>query len=219
MTDVTGARIIALHAGPVRTERFGVKRMTTAICKRPVIGPIQAGTLGLEGDEQADRRYHGGPSRALCCYVREHQEAWGTEWGRAVAPGEFGENLTLAGIDETTAHIGDRFRIGAALVEVASARGPCGILAARTGFPDIVARIRENGWTGWYLRVLEPGLMTAGDRYTLESAHPAAISVAEAYRIKLDKGGPAEPVQRLLTVAALCPEWRAKLVARLAERG
>ena len=209
-------RVVSVQAGPIRDELFGSKRMTTAICKGPVTGLARIGTLGLEGDQQADRRYHGGPSRALCCYVREHQEAWAREWGREVHSGEFGENLTISGLDETSAHIGDRFRFGTAVIEIASARGPCGTLAARLGVPDIVLRIRARGWTGWYCRVVEPGEATAGGALELVHRHPAAISVAEAYRIKLNKRGPTEDVRRLLAVEALCPEWRGKLEARLA---
>ena len=210
------ARVVSVQAGGVREEFFGAKRMTTAICKRPVAGIARIGMSGVEGDEQADRRHHGGPSRALCCYVREHQEAWAGEWGREVRPGDFGENLTISGLDETSTHIGDRFRFGSALIEIASARGPCGTLAARLGVSDIVLRIRANGWTGWYCRVVEPGDAAAGGALERVYRHPAGISVAEAYRIKLNKRGPDEEVRRLLAVEALCPEWRGKLEARLA---
>ena len=211
-----GPRVVSVQAGPIREELFGTQRMTTAICKRPITGIAHIGALGLEGDQQADRRHHGGPSRALCCYVREHQEAWAREWEREVSAGEFGENLTMSGLDETSTHIGDRFRFGGALIEVASARGPCGTLAARLGVPDIVLRIRANGWTGWYCRVVEPGKAAAGGALDLVHRDPAGISVAEAYRIKLNKRGPAEDVRRLLAVEALCPEWRERLQARLA---
>jgi MOSC domain-containing protein YiiM len=212
--------VVAIHAGPVRDERFADGRARrTAICKSSRRDLVRIGPLGIEGDDQADRRHHGGASRALCAYVLEHQRVWAGVWKRDVPPGSFGENLTVSGLDETTVHIGDRFRLGSALIEVASARGPCGTLAARLGIPDVVAQVRARGWTGWYSRVLEPGEAQAGDALVLESAHPAAISVAEAYRIKLDKQGPAGPTRRLLAVEALCPEWRASLTDRLAALG
>lgn len=209
-------RVVSLQAGPVREEQFGSKRMTTAIRKATVAGIRRIGTLGVEGDQQADLRCHGGPSRALCCYVREHQETWSRTWGREVLPGEFGENLTIRGLDESTVHIGDRFRFGTALIEIASARGPCATLAARLAVPDVVRLIRANGWTGWYCRVVEEGQGGAGAPLEEVYRHPAAISVAEAYRIKLNKEGPADEVRRLLGVEALCPEWRRGLEARLA---
>ncbi|HEU5358974.1 MAG TPA: MOSC domain-containing protein [Gemmatimonadales bacterium] len=215
MSRPAGPHVTAIHAGPVREETFGGKTETTAICKVPIAGMARIGPLGIEGDEQADARCHGGPSRALCCYVLEHQEAWAREWDRPVGPGSFGENLTVTGLTEATVHIGDRFRLGSALIEVASARGPCRTLAARLGVPDIVPRIRLNGWTGWYCRVLEPGEATAGAALVLEHAHPHAISVLDAYRIKLDKSGPRQPVERLLSVEALCPDWRKSLEARI----
>ncbi|HSC58067.1 MAG TPA: MOSC domain-containing protein [Gemmatimonadales bacterium] len=215
MNRPAGPHVVAVHAGPVREETFAGKAETTAICKVPVAGAARIGTLGVEGDEHADARHHGGPSRALCCYVREHQGSWAREWDRPVGPGAFGENLTVSGLTESTVHIGDRFRVGSALIEVASARGPCRTLAARLGVPDIVARIRLNGWTGWYCRVLEPGEAAAGAPMVLEHADPNAISVLDAYRIKLDKSGPRESVERLLAVEALCPHWRATLEARI----
>jgi MOSC domain-containing protein YiiM len=215
MSPDGGATVLAILAGSIREETFGRKTLTTAIAKRPVEGPVRIGTLGITGDHQADARHHGGPSRALCCYVRERQEAWAREWDRPVDPGAFGENLTVCGLDESRVHIGDRFRLGEALIEVTSARGPCATLAARVGAPDIAQRIRLNGWTGWYCRVLEPGTAAAGMPLLLEHADPAAISVLDAYRIKLDKGATTSVVERLLAVTALCPEWRATLEARI----
>ena len=96
-----------------------------------------------------------------------------------------------------------------------SARGPCATLSARLGVPDIVARIRLNGWTGWYCRVIDEGTAAVGMPLVLEYREPAGISVLEAYRIKKDKGAPTAVVERLLAVPALCPEWRARLEARI----
>lgn len=209
------ARVVGVQAGPIRDERFDGRAMATAIRKDARSGPVSVGPLGLDGDAQADTRHHGGPSRALCCYVREHQEAWGREWHREIAPGAFGENLTLTGVDETTVHIGDRFRFGTALIEVASARGPCATLAARLGVPDLVQLVRARGWTGWYCRVLEPGVGEVGSPLQRVLAHPAGVSVAEAYRIKRNKGAPPSDLRRLLGVEALCPHWKRSLQARL----
>lgn len=210
-----GPRVVGVQAGPVREERFGAVRMTTAICKQACTGRVQVGFDGIQGDQQADLRHHGGPSRALCCYVREHQLRWADEWGRPVPAGEFGENLTLSGLDETTVHIGDRHRIGSVLLEVASARGPCATLAARVGDPEVVQKVRALGWTGWYCRVLQPGELGPEMPLEVEYRHPAALSVAEAYRIKRRKGAGPEQLRRLLSVEALCPDWQATIRARL----
>ncbi|MGH7532612.1 MAG: MOSC domain-containing protein [Gemmatimonadales bacterium] len=215
MSGTQGAVVLSIQVGSIKDEMFGRKTLTTAIDKRPVPGAVRIGTLGVVGDHQADVRHHGGPSRALCCYVRAHQEAWAREWDRSVEPGAFGENLTVDGLDESTVHIGDRFRVGTALIEVASARGPCATLAARLGVPDIISRIRLNGWTGWYCRVLEEGAAAPGMPLVLEHADPSCISVLDAYRIKKDKSAPTEVVEQLLAVRALCPDWRATLEARI----
>ena len=118
--------------------------MTSSIWKEPVTGPVWLDTNGLHGDRVADTKVHGGPWRAVLMYSSDHFPRWRQEWNRRdVTAGAFGENLTVRGVQESTACLGDRFEIGEALIEVTSPRGPCWKLARRHGVPDS-AILEEN---------------------------------------------------------------------------
>jgi MOSC domain-containing protein YiiM len=214
-SPVQAPRVVGVQIGRPREYRFGTRTVTSAIDKLPQRGAVRIGHEGIEGDTQVDRRYHGGVERALCAYVAEHLAEWSRELGRLLAPGSFGENLTIEGWDERTVHIGDRFRFGSALLEVTQPREPCSNLAGKLEAPSIIRRIQENGWTGWYSRVLEPGEAAEGLPFVREREDPARITLAEAYRLRLDKGARRDELQRLLDVAGLSSGWRLSLTKRL----
>ena len=208
-------RVVGVQIGRPREFTFGARTVTSAIDKLPHRGPVRIGPLGIEGDTQVNRRYHGGVERALCAYVAEHLVEWSRELGRLLAPGSFGENLTIEGWDERTVHIGDRFRFGSALLEVTQPREPCSNLAGKLEAPDIIRQIQKNGWTGWYSRVLEPGEAAEGLPFIREHEDPARITLAEAYRLRLDQGARRDELQRLLDVPGLSSGWRVSLSKRL----
>ncbi|MGH7703906.1 MAG: MOSC domain-containing protein [Gemmatimonadales bacterium] len=210
-----GPRIVGVQIGQPKEHAFGVRKVRTAIGKSAVTGPIAIGVLGLAGDAQADRRYHGGREKALCVYPGEHLRYWSEEWGVPLLPGSFGENLTTLGYPESAVHIGDRFRFGSALLEVSQPREPCGTLAGYLGRPDLPERIRGNGRTGWYCRVIEPGEGAAGLALVREFAEPQGVTVAEAFRVRLDKGCRPDAIRRLLSVPGLSSGWRVSLAKRL----
>ena len=139
-------------------------RTTSAIDKRPVEGPVQVHALGLAGDAQADLRVHGGLDKALHCYAWHHYATWraelqgGTLWD---APGAFGENLSIDGLDEQSVCIGDRWGIGTAVTVVTQGRQPCFKLNMRFGVADMAARVQQTLRAGWYLRVEQPGEIAA----------------------------------------------------------
>lgn len=155
--------IRALLAGRVQPLSRGEG---SAIAKRPLSGAVQIGLFGIIGDEQADQVHHGGRDKALHHYPFDHYARWREDAPDAVllhAAGAFGENISTTGLDEDTVCIGDRFRLGSALVEVSQARQPCwkqGDRLAWTTLPDLMVR---EGRSGWYYRVLEPGQAQAGD--------------------------------------------------------
>jgi MOSC domain-containing protein YiiM len=212
---VLGATVVGLQAGLPRELALGSRLVRSAIDKSPVTGSARIGLEGLEGDGQANRRYHGGPERALCAYPAIHLVWWGERWRRRLLPGAFGENLTVVGLDERNTHLGDRFRFGSALLEISQPREPGGNLADWLEQPGLLEQIRDNGRTGWYLRVIEPGVAAGGLTLVQEFADPRRITVAEAYRIRLNTQGPREQVRRLLDVPALSSGWRISLERRL----
>jgi len=136
----------------------------TAIDKRPVEEPLRVRPLGLYGDVQADRKHHGGLTKALYAYAEEDAVYWSEELDREITPGLFGENLRTDGLDVNGAEIGERWRIGDELiVEVTCPRTPCGTFQRRLREPRWVKRFADAGRPGAYLRVVKSGTVQAGD--------------------------------------------------------
>ncbi|TYP87528.1 MOSC domain-containing protein [Blastococcus xanthinilyticus] len=135
----------------------------SGIAKRPVAGRVAVGELGLDGDVQVNRRYHGGDGQQVYAYAQEDADFWIAELGRELAPGMFGENLRTTGLDLTGAVLGERWRVGTALLEVTAPRIPCANFARFWDEPRLVKRFTAHGAPGAYLRVLETGDIGAGD--------------------------------------------------------
>lgn len=193
------------------TIAVGGKEKITGFCKRPVAGTVHLGPEGPAGNGVADTKNHGGVDKAICCYPHEHYAYWEARVGRPLPAAAFGENFTTEGATEEGVHIGDRFRVGSAVVEVTQPRQPCSTLAFVWDRKGLVKEVEESGYTGFYLRVVEAGEVQAGDALELIVADPAAITVAEAYRIRRGRKRDPEGVRRLLGVAALSASWRDEL--------
>lgn len=190
----------------------------SAIDKQPRAGAVRIGWLGLEGDEQADTRHHGGPDKALHLVPREHYPWWaGTLAGHRLLdrPGAFGENLATCGALEAQLCIGDRFTLGTALVEVSQGRQPCFKLNHRFGRPDMLALAVESGRCGLYLRVVRQGEARAGDVMTLVERVLPEWSVARVFALLIQGGHKADPagVAALAALPRLAPNWRARAAA------
>ena len=190
----------------------------SAIAKRPREGRVQILPEGLAPDEQADRRVHGGPEMALHLYPLDHHAWWRGIIGDHPLldePGGFGSNLAVTGLSEDMVHIGERFRLGSAVIEVSQPRQPCWKIEHRFGQPGMVARIVETGRCGWYFRVIETGDVAAGD--SLERLAPGAPdwSVARAFAALVAGKATRAEFAELAELPALSPKMRAKAAARL----
>ncbi len=193
-------------------------RVWSGIRKQPVpVGTtLWLSLVNLAGDGQADLSVHGGPDKAVYAYPSEHAGSWSDELGMPIGPAAFGENLSTAGPLEPDVCIGDRWQWGEAVLEVSQPRWPCFKLALHLGRPDIQKRMRANGHTGWYLRVLEPGAVTVGDDLTLEHRDAARLSVFDAHLAMDDRHG--DHIDRIVALAdhpRLADEWRQPLRERL----
>lgn len=159
---------ITLLAGPVAP--LAGTPAKSAIAKTPAAFPLWLGTDGLKGDAQADRRVHGGPEKAVHHYPFDHYAAWRADLGALPlldAPGAFGENISITGMTEDMVAVGDVFRLGGTLMQVSQGRQPCWKLNHRFGVPDMARRVQDTGRTGWYYRVLDPGMVAPGDDLVL----------------------------------------------------
>ena len=193
---------------------------TSAIAKAARTGPVVVGMLGLEGDEQADLAVHGGPDKAIHHYPGDHYPFWRVTMGGQPlldGPGAFGENVSTHGMTEEAVCLGDRFRLGSALVEISQGRQPCWKQGHRFADPAIVARMVDTRKAGWYYRVIEPGVVAAGDMIELlERPHPA-WDVARMFGLLIGGDGRGDPaaLRALAGMEVLAAPWRRKAQALL----
>jgi MOSC domain-containing protein YiiM len=187
---------------------------TSAIAKQPITGPVWAGRMGMAGDVQADRKHHGGPDQAVLGYSADHYPRWREELARLeVGPGWFGENLTVSGVTERSACIGDIVAVGAARLEVTQPRQPCGTLSRRFQRRDMVKLVHAAQRYGWYLRVLREGWVEAGMEVTLEDRPYPQWPVWLATEVLEHRSARREEALRLAACPALSAKWRNTLGA------
>lgn len=192
---------------------------TTAIYKRPVAGSVTASELGIAGDGQADTKHHGGVDKAVLAYSADHWPYWSKELAHLEwQGGAFGENLTLTGVDESSVCIGDIWRIGTVLFEVSQPRQPCWKLSRRWRVDDLARRVTQNGKSGWYLRVRQPGMIAAGQALELQSRPCPSWTITRAQRVMYFEKQDLAAAQELAAVPALAEAWREVFLERIANR-
>jgi len=187
----------------------------TSIDKTPIVGPVEVHRLGVAGDQVSDTRHHGGPDQAVYAFSREELDWWEAQLGDELRDGEFGENLTTSGIDVNEAEVGERWRIGTVVLEVASVRTPCNDFKqwlGRCGHDNSawVRRFSLRERPGPYLRVLQRGVLTAGE--PIEVVHRPGHGVTVSYLFRALTREP-ELLPRLLDVEGLVGPARAKAEA------
>ena len=214
--------VLSVNSG-VRRPLAGVRK-PTAIVKTPVArievrdpGPKRGGLgSGVVGDEIGHPEHHGGSTQAVYAFAREELDWWGSVLGRELPDGMFGENLTTSGIDVDAALLGERWRVGSALLEVAAPRIPCATFAKRMGERGWVRRFSERGRTGAYLRVLDPGVIEAGDAIDVVHRPDHPFTVPDHFRACL---GDHDLARAILAVDVLPPTERNYLEGRLLRSG
>ncbi len=187
----------------------------SAIAKTPVNGALRVGPLGIDGDEQADLTVHGGVDKAIHHYPRDHYDWWAEQLGDHAllgAPGAFGENISTEGLIESEARIGDRYRLGSALVEISQGRQPCWKLGHRFGIATVPATVVTTRRSGWYYRVIEEGRVAAGDALALVERPLPEWSVERVFHLLVGGAGKREPeaLRALAAMDALATSWRAR---------
>ncbi|MXG91062.1 MOSC domain-containing protein [Nocardioides sp. YIM 123512] len=218
--DSAVGRVRSVNVGTPREAPWaGIGR--TSIDKAPVAGPVEVGPRGLAGDQVSDTRHHGGRDKAVYAFAREQLDWWTEQLGDPLRDGEFGENLTVEGYDVDAAEIGERWQIGSVLLEVASVRTPCNDFRTwmgRGGHDNRgwVKRFAQHAHPGPYLRVLEPGTLSAGDDLVVVHRPGHGVSVEVMFRALV---GEPELLPRLLAVDGLVEEARQRAEAFAAGPG
>lgn len=201
----TAGKVLSVNVGTVREFEYRGRPARSAIWKSPVAGRIAARGVNLDGDQQADREVHGGPDKAIYAYAVEDTRWWEQAIGRSLAYGEFGENLTIEGIEVNNALVGDRWEIGSALFEVSEPRVPCWRLGVRMNDEKFPRRFTEALRPGTYLRIVVEGDVGAGDEIRVVERPDHSLTIRDVFRIYTRD---REEVERLLEVPQLSESWR-----------
>ncbi|MFN8112439.1 MAG: MOSC domain-containing protein [Solirubrobacterales bacterium] len=209
-----GGRVASVNLGRPRLLTINGSPRKTGIFKVPADGPVRLENDAVAGDSVVDTQVHGGYDKAVYSYAAEDYEWWSGELGRELGPGDFGENLTTSGIELGEARIGERWRVGKALLEVSEPRQPCSTLGAKMGDQRFVKRFAKALRLGTYLRIIEPGEVAAGDRIEVVERPDHDVSVGLLGRVLFEDSslGP-----QILAADALTDAWREhgeKLAAR-----
>ncbi len=207
----------SLNVGLPKEEIFDGKPITTGICKKPVSGQVTLRALGFEGDGVADKRNHGGVDKAICVYSLDHYPFWEKTLGIKLPVAAFGENLSVSNLKEEEVCIGDVFQLGTAVVQITQPRQPCKTLAARYGRNDLAKFVVNSGYSGFYFRVLQEGIVEMGTPLVLKEKDPQEVSVAFANRIFHHDRKNREGIESVLAIPALSESWQRSL-QRLREK-
>jgi MOSC domain-containing protein YiiM len=210
---VTDPRVVSVNVGLPRTVSWAGRLVTSAIWKEPIQGRVMVEGVNLHGDDQADRRVHGGPDKAVYAYAAEDYAWWSSELGQDVNPGTFGENLTTDGISLGGCVIGQRWHVGSAVLEVAQPREPCFKLGMRMGDAEFVGRFGSSGRSGAYLRIVSPGDVGAGDAIQIGPSPTHGLTVSDL--MELDPHAPAQALERIAVNTNVPDGWREMANRRL----
>ena len=200
---------------------LGPRGAPSGIDKKPVSGPVRLLREGLECDAQGDRNVHGGPEKAVHHYPHDHYATWVDDVGenpRLEMPGAFGENISTTGLTEHNVAVGDRFRLGSALVEVSQGRQPCWKLNARFDITDMAIRVQKSGRSGWYYRVVEEGIVSEGDTMRLVERLSPEWTLHRVWHLLYVDMLNYEELALMAQIPHLADGWKRYAVRRLENR-
>ena len=206
-------KVVSVHVGSLQEMLRNGKKIRTGIFKRKTEGPVKVTRLGLEGDDQANKKLHGGIYKAICVYPSEHYDHWKEELGNpGLSFGDFGENLTTAGLMEGDIHLGDRLRIGSVEIVVTQPREPCITLNARLDTKDLSALIRKSGRSGFYFSVVKEGIIKNGDSIECINRDENRVTVSDFNQIINKKLEIDDIIERASKIYGLPPKLKKKFL-------
>ncbi|MEM7165549.1 MAG: MOSC domain-containing protein [Planctomycetota bacterium] len=199
-------KVLSVNLSVVRSIEFEGRTIETGIYKEPVSDRVHVTAQGLEGDQQADLRVHGGEFKAVYGYGANSYAWWEEQLDRELPWGMFGENLTIADLDDNDVSVGDVFSIGDVKLEAVQPRMPCSKLAMRFNDPGIVKRFLDAARPGVYFRVLESGTVRVGDDCVAVHRESTRFSIPALAQLMYANPRDPELVQRALQLPALPPD-------------
>jgi MOSC domain-containing protein YiiM len=210
-------KVVSLNIKLPETVTASGRSFFTGYNKIPQQEPVFLHKTQFEGDGVGNTVHHGGLDQAVCVYPFEYYEKWNAELqlNKPLVIPSFGENITPLGFLEDDVCIGDVFQMGKAVVQITQPRQPCNTLASILNRPDMIKRVVDTGRTGYYLRVLKEGFVTAGDEMVRIEKHPAGITVTEANQIKYGFEKNPAKIRRLIDVKELAENFRKSLLKKV----
>jgi MOSC domain-containing protein YiiM len=214
------AFLLSVQTG--RAAPLGPDDVPSAFVKTARQGQVAVTRLGLEGDEQADLAVHGGPEKAVYAYAAAHYPQWASEFPQLAAQfggGAMGENLTVAGLEESGICVGDVHQAGSALLQVCQPRQPCFKFALRHNNKYLPKAMVRNGFSGWYYRVLRVGQFQAGDILTLKDRPNPDFAFTRLVEIIYRGKATREEIRRMAELEGLAGQWRSRAKEMIGEMG
>jgi len=201
----TVGKVLSVNVGTAHEFEYSGRPAKSAIWKSPAVGRIAARGVNLDGDEQADRKAHGGPDKAVYAYAVEDLRWWEQQIGRSLAYGELGENITTEGIEVNNALVGERWEIGTTVLEVSEPRIPCWRLGVRMNDKMFPRRFTEALRPGAYLRIIIEGDVGTGDEIRVVKRPDHDLTIHDVFHIYTRDHNEAE---RLLAIPQMSESWR-----------
>ncbi len=195
-------------------------RISTSIFKKPVTGKVAISEFKLAGDQQVDLENHGGGHKAVYAFSAEQYGYWRQALARPeLHYGQFGENLTISGLDEASLCIGDQIQIGDCILEATQPRVPCFKLGIALALETMPQQFIHHAHTGVYFKVIKMGSITAGDIVTHLYQHPHQLAVKTLFSAYFDPDfiDSVRVMQTAADTPELSDEWREKVLTRLAK--
>ncbi|MCP3738951.1 MOSC domain-containing protein [Rossellomorea sp. BNER] len=206
-------KIIGLSIGEPKTIEYRGKPFTTGIQKKQVDEAFLSYN-GFQKDGVANTDFHGGPDRAVCVYPYERYHYWNRIYGRSLSIPAFGENLTVEGLTEDKVFIGDTFHIGETIVQVTQGRIPCATISKNNNESDLLKKVVETGFTGYFLKVIKGGWVTKDSSITLVNRLSEQWDILKCNDILFHNNGKKEEVERLSKLKELAPQWNGALLKK-----
>lgn len=205
-------KLLSVQVGKIQTHDYNGEAWSTAFKKKAVDGAVYINRLNVEGDEQYDKKNHGGKDRAVLMYCAEHYQTWAKELGKELVYGSFAENFTVTELNENNVCIGDTYQIGDTVrLQVSQPRVPCYKIYRSLGIDGITEKATATMRTGWYHRVLQEGYVEAGMSITLlERLHPD-WTIFRAHEVMANRKDRLEEALEMAALEELASGWRKRL--------
>ncbi|MEW8986369.1 MAG: MOSC domain-containing protein [Bacillus sp. (in: firmicutes)] len=210
-------QILYLNVGMPEEINWNGKKEQSAIRKKRVAQAFLSKD-SFRGDGVAATEFHGGPDRAVCFYPMEHYTKWSDEFGKDLAAPTFGENISASGMTEADIYIGDTYKLGEAVIQVSQGRVPCSKISKNNQIGQLLKRVVETGYTGYFFRVIQEGMVYEDSEIILLERKQNNMSILRANKIYFHDRNDYGAIEELLHIDELAEEWKKNLATLLKQK-